>query len=85
MTHTPGPVIKGRGFKNGGFETIIIDGKEWPTRLIASAPELLAVVKEFIRLDDESGLAANDGGGLVAALHYARAALAKAKQERTTP
>jgi hypothetical protein len=47
-------------------------------RLIASAPDLLAALEEFIRLDEESGLQATDGGELVSALHIARAAITKA-------
>ncbi len=38
--------------------------------LIAAAEAL----QEFIRLDEETGLACNDGGELVSALHEARAA-----------
>ena len=69
--------------RNTHVASVIPDGHDEETveaniRLISAAPDLLAALMEFIRIDEQSDLLAADGGELVSALHDARAAIAKA-------
>ena len=50
-------------------------------RLHTINSELLAALVEFVRIDEESGLQAGDGGELISALREARTALAKTRQQ----
>ena len=78
MSNMPWPVIKGSGFKNGGFRSVTIDGKEYQASQIAAFPDLLAaldVCAELLAHDVRLNVA---GPREIAALKQAREAYAKA-------